>query len=84
MALNIRNDQVEELAVELAALTGDTKTAAVGKALAAQLERLRKDAGGQSMVDEVAAIARHCSSLPVLDDRTADEILGYDDAGLPS
>jgi hypothetical protein len=35
------------------------------------------------LVDELDAIALHCASLPVLDARTADEILGYDERGLP-
>jgi hypothetical protein len=29
------------------------------------------------------AIAEHCANLPVLDARSADEILGYDERGLP-
>ena len=29
------------------------------------------------------AIAERCSALPTLDERPADEILGYDDRGLP-
>ena len=33
--------------------------------------------------DELDEIARHCASLPVLDPRAADEILGYDEHGLP-
>jgi len=36
------------------------------------------------MADELEEIAEHCASLPVLDSRPADEILGYDDHGLPS
>jgi hypothetical protein len=35
------------------------------------------------LVDEINAIADHCSSLPVLDDRSPEEILGYDEIGLP-
>jgi uncharacterized protein (DUF1800 family) len=34
-----------------------------------------------AMLDQ---IARHAASLPVLDARSADEILGYDAQGLPS
>jgi len=34
--------------------------------------------------DELEEIAEHCASLPVLDDRSADEILGYDASGLPN
>lgn len=83
MALNIRNAEVEQQAAELAELTGASKTAAVGNAVARQLARLRADRAGRSLVDELDAIAERCSSLPVLDDRSADEILGYDDDGLP-
>jgi hypothetical protein len=32
---------------------------------------------------EREAIARHCASRPVLDARTPEAILGYDDHGLP-
>jgi hypothetical protein len=30
------------------------------------------------------AIADHCASLPVLDTRSEDEIMGWDENGLPS
>lgn len=84
MALNIRNAEVEQHAAELAELTGVSKTAAVGEAVAQQLARLRADRAGRSLVDELDAIAGRCASLPVLDDRSADEIVGYDDNGLPT
>jgi len=35
------------------------------------------------LADELDEIALHCSRLPVLDPRTPDEILGYDEHGLP-
>jgi antitoxin VapB len=35
------------------------------------------------LADELEEIAEHCASLPVLDSRPADEILGYDEHGLP-
>jgi antitoxin VapB len=34
--------------------------------------------------DELATIRRRCAALPVIDNRSAEEILGYDDRGLPS
>lgn len=37
-----------------------------------------------SLVDDILEIGRQCDMLPELDDRTADEILGYDEDGLPS
>jgi hypothetical protein len=44
----------------------------------AELARSRR-----RLADELDEIARHCSRLPVLDSRTPDEILGYDEHGLP-
>jgi hypothetical protein len=40
--------------------------------------------GGPSVRATIDAIADHCPSLPVIDDRSPDEILGYDEHGLPS
>jgi len=34
--------------------------------------------------DELRAIRERCAEYPVLDLRTADEILGYDGQGLPA
>jgi antitoxin VapB len=83
MALNIRNPEAERLAAELARQTGETKTAAVTKALRDRLMRVRRERTRRSLVDELGEIADHCASLPVLDSRTPDEILGYDEIGLP-
>ena len=83
MALNIRNAEAERLATELARQTGETKTEVVTKALRDRLARVRRERSRRRLADELEAIADHCASLPVLDARTADEILGYDDHGLP-
>lgn len=83
MALNIRNPEAEELAAELASQTGETKTDALIKALRDRLHRVRRERSRRSLVDELEGIAKHCASLPVLDARPADEILGYDEHGFP-
>jgi antitoxin VapB len=83
MALNIRSSEAEELASELARRTGETKTEAVTKALRDRLARVRAEHGGRNRRDEMLRIAQRCASLPELDPRTADEILGYDEHGLP-
>ena len=83
VALNIRNKQTEQLAAALAALTGETKTEAVRKALLERLERARRTRGKRRLVEEINDIAAHCASLPLLDDRSPDEILGYDPSGAP-
>jgi antitoxin VapB len=83
MALNIRNPETERLAEELARLAGETKTEAVTKALRDRLARVRRERSRRSLAEELDRIATHCASLPVLDGRTAEDILGYDDNGLP-
>lgn len=83
MALNIRNPETEKLAAAVAKLTGETKTEAVTKALRDRLVRLRRERSRTRLADELDAIGQHCASLPVLDSRSADEIIGYDDRGVP-
>jgi antitoxin VapB len=83
MALNIRSQETDALASELARLTGETKTAAVTRAIRDRLERVRRSQGGRPLADELDAIGRECAALPILDRRTPDEILGYDRDGLP-
>lgn len=83
MALNIRNRETEKLAEALAKYTGETKTMAVTKALRDRLDRVRRERSGRRLADELDEIALHCATLPVLDRRTPDEILGYDERGLP-
>jgi antitoxin VapB len=47
------------------------------------LERVRRRLSGRRLADELDEIALHSASLPILDARDADEILGYDASGLP-
>jgi antitoxin VapB len=83
MAVNIRNSEVERLVDALARLTGETKTETVRRALQDRLTRLRRERTGRRLADDLDAIAEECAALPVRDRRSADEILGYDDDGLP-
>jgi antitoxin VapB len=83
MPLNIRSKQAEELAGALAQLTGETKTEAVTQALRERIERVRRARSKRRLADELDSIALHCAALPVQDPRSADEILGYDECGIP-
>lgn len=84
MALNIKNPEAERLARELAEATGENITQAVTTALREQLIRKtgRKDKAG--LRDEIRRIQERFNSRPVLDDRSPDEIIGYDENGLPT
>lgn len=86
MALSIKNEEADRLARELSTLTGEKLTEAVVNALRFRLDDEKKKSRMliDARVDEIMAIARHCASLPVLDPRSPDEILGYDENGLPT
>ena len=60
-------------------------TDAVIIAMRERLEREeRKRESKEQLIADMMAIAEHCASLPVLDKRTDDEIMGWDENGLPS
>jgi antitoxin VapB len=84
MALSIRNHKAERLARELAAESGETITQAITQALEERLERLRGRSTPIDPVEEILKISKRCSALPDQDERSADEILGYDSTGVPT
>lgn len=84
MALSIKDPEADRLARELAARTGETLTEVVVVALRERLARVTGRSRVASLRDELATIRARCAALPVLDTRTDNEILGYDDRGLPA
>lgn len=48
-----------------------------------RLIRAERDARKTALLEELAASRRRRSALPVLDPRSAEEIIGYDEHGLP-
>jgi antitoxin VapB len=82
MALSIKSDEADRLARELAAETGESLTEAVETALRERLKR-RHAVRGSSMRARLARIAADAARLPVVDASEPEEILGYDDRGLP-
>jgi antitoxin VapB len=83
MALSIKDPETEKLARELARQTGETITQATKRALAERLRRTGGAARQASLFDELEAISKRMSKLPRLDNRSPDEIIGYDENGLP-
>jgi len=82
--LNIKDPEVHALAAELARRTNQSMTEVVRESLRKSLESERRRVTDQSRVTKrVMEIAKRISSRPVLDPRTPDEILGYDENGLP-
>ena len=82
MAFSIKSPEADRLARELARATGESLTDAVLNALKERLERVNRRPS-RRMAQEIAHIVNRVSSLPTLDERPADEIIGYDELGLP-
>lgn len=84
MPLSIKDPEADRLARAVAARTGETLTQAVITALRERLAREERRAEDiDALVEEVLEIGKHCAALPVLDPRAPDELLGYDEHGVP-
>ena len=83
MALSIRNPKAEKLARELAAVSGETITQAITQALEERLERLHGRSTTTDLVEEILKISKRCRAIPDMDQRSVDEILGYNHVGVP-
>lgn len=83
MALSIKDEEADRLARRLAAATGETLTQAVMVALRERLLRVERQRQPYRLQDELMAIGRRCAALPETDSRSADEIIGYDEYGVP-
>lgn len=87
MFLNIKDETAYNLAKKIARHTGQSLTGAVREALAEKLERTEKARAKNraALSAELNRLALHCASLlNPADKRTADEIIGYDERGLPT
>jgi antitoxin VapB len=82
MGMNIKNPETQHLAEELAAMTGETLTAAITEAIRQRIERLRRDRVG--LAERLVAIGQDCASRLKEPFRSIEhgELL-YDDRGLP-
>ena len=83
MPISIKDPAAERFVRELAAAAGESVTTAIRRAAEERLQRVRRQQSGRSLAAEILEIGRRCAALPDLDARTADEILGYDEYGLP-
>lgn len=82
--LDLDDPTTQDLAQRLAAATGESLTEAVRIAIEERLARIEHHSrqGVEDLAARLDAIALHCASLPVHDDRRPDEIIGYDERGM--
>ena len=83
MALNIKHPDADRLARELARRRKQSITEAVVEALEAALAKERQAVRAPGLAKELLGIGERYAALPTLDSRSDDEILGYDEHGLP-
>jgi antitoxin VapB len=83
MPLSIKDPDTERLARDLARRTGETITVATRRALEERLRRIGSANEKTRLLDDLAEIRLRCAALPIIDDRQPDEIIGYDEHGLP-
>jgi antitoxin VapB len=80
MSLNIKNEETHRLALELAALTGESMTAAVTEAVRERLERVKS----KGMKERIMKIAKDTGPRWKEPYRSIDHgDLLYDEKGLP-
>jgi antitoxin VapB len=83
MALSLKDKETDRLAREIAALTGETLTDTIRKALVERLARERLRRGQPSdLADQLKALGKQCAALPDYDTHSQDEIVGYDETGM--
>ena len=86
MPLNIKTEKAHRLAKQLAQVTGTSITNAVTLALQDALRRAeeRQSRTVERLITDLEAIALNCASLEVLDNRSPEDIIGYDKNGIPT
>ena len=87
MALQIEDPEADSLVRELTKYTGETVTQAVRTALRERIAREKNrnlNLPIVSALDAILQISQECAALPVLDSREPDDIMGYNELGLPS
>jgi antitoxin VapB len=83
MPLSIKDPDTERLARDLARRTGESITVATRTALEERLRRLGSVHEKARLLEDLEEIRLRCAALPILDDRSPDEIIDYDEHGLP-
>lgn len=83
MALHIEDVDADRVVRELAEATGESIPVAIARAAEERLTRIRRR-DPEQIVRDIDEIVERVRKLPVLDDRSPDEILGYDEHGLPT
>lgn len=86
MSILIKNARAEKKIRKLARRTGETMTAAVERAVDERLAKLEPEQRKKGRVDrrKLAQLLAYFDSLPKINEHLTDEeIIGYDERGIP-
>jgi len=85
MALSIKDPEADRLVRELADATGESITEAARLAFAERLARVRaaEESRSTQRRTRIQRIIDDARRRPLTDSRTPEEIIGYDEIGLP-
>lgn len=83
MALNIKDPEADRLVRELATVTGESITVAARNAFAERLQRVRIRKVPEVDRARVRDIIERARRRDSADTRSEDEILGFDENGIP-
>lgn len=83
MALSIKDPETDRLARALSEATGESLTEAIRRALQERLARETQRNARYRLETTVKRVQERLAALPVLDPRSPEELIGYDDHGLP-
>jgi antitoxin VapB len=86
MPINLKSPEAERLIRRLAHVTGESITDAVLEAVRQRLKR--EESARRSDVDRswarIEQLQRRVREQPLLDPRSSDEIIGYNESGVPT
>lgn len=83
MPLSIKNDETERLAREVAEAAGESLTTAIRRSLEERLTRLRQGNPVRLRAERLNEIVRRVDALGPAKALSEDEVLGYNQHGLP-
>jgi antitoxin VapB len=85
MSINIKNKEAERLLAEIKARTGRGTTDLLLDLLRRERERLSSEQAREAerALEDMRWLQERWRTLPILDPRSPDEIIGYDENGLP-
>jgi len=83
MTLCIKNEKAERMARRLSKITHRSITDSIILSLEEKLAKLESKKSTNNLYDELMTISKRCSLMPNIDNRSSDEILGYNKNGAP-